>query len=866
MMGDITFVLHVLAAIFATWRLTEIVTMDRISEPVRRRWPHYLWGCPRCVSVWAGMTVTGLLIFVPWLNWPLALSWLFLVKLDVMHLRRFRGNVVRAISGGSGGLDRLHPAHPRPGGPLRGALSTLANMAGNPPEAGTTYTLLGNGTALQNGVEFAAALANPALTCGDTIVLPAGVSFQNAQSQSFVPPVKSCASNPITIRSSAAASLPTTKTTCSDSGVAFSTILCPSRDTSLFATLVGDETPVIQFPCGTKGWTFIGLKITDAAIVRGNVTFTTSHVDFNPGGCSAYDMATTTTHLVFDRTWMKPGLVAVDGGNNEVSAAIGFNFASGNVTVRRSYIEGFAGYQPGTTQRTNSYGILFGPGGPALFEDNFIAAFFNNIFLTGGQPNPSHTATVTSPTLTSATFSAVTDLAIGDYLALQVPGGSALSVTDAATSGAGSTTVTSTTGGFTSGMIGMTFYPTGGTNFVGGGRRITAVASSNSLTVATSPTPSGAGSGGIATIANCPAATGIPCYQSAVVTGIAGSVISYDPVGPDQCFSSTQYISQCKLTVAPLSGGISTWRGLLPHDITVNRNVMFKPLWWQSGIFSGGAKNYVEIKQCDTCLFTGNRIQGACSNFVTPETAGSATNNAAPWVTIKNLTVRSNLIQGNGYLGWIATNDESTNITPQDLLYENNLLTAMPLYCPPLGSPGEHLVDNGAVFVGGASLRVSWKHNTLRGATTDGNLLAVLQSGAVFGQPASTDAVWRDNLHDYFWYGLSVQYTRDAAFPNFTEDHNVLNTRFDIQPGRDPCGNVDNPGQQTKQFPNSCATTPTGLAANDAAVKFANAAACDDGSDYHGCGLASDSVYKGKASDATDPGVNLTLLDAALSG
>ena len=56
------------------------------------------------------------------------------------------------------------------------------------------------------------------------------------------------------------------------------------------------------------------------------------------------------------------------------------------------------------------------------------------------------------------------------------------------------------------------------------------------------------------------------------------------------------------------------------------------------------------------------------------------------------------------------------------------------------------------------------------------------------------------------------------------------------------------------------------MVTSDAAVGFVNVSAADTGGDYHGYALAPTSPYKGRASDGTDPGVNLGLLDAALSG
>lgn len=74
---------HILAAVAATWRLTDMILGDRIFEPIRKRFPGYLLTCPRCVSVWAGIACTAAYLLWPWANWPLALSWSYLFLLHV---------------------------------------------------------------------------------------------------------------------------------------------------------------------------------------------------------------------------------------------------------------------------------------------------------------------------------------------------------------------------------------------------------------------------------------------------------------------------------------------------------------------------------------------------------------------------------------------------------------------------------------------------------------------------------------------------------------------------------------------------------------------------------------------------------------
>jgi hypothetical protein len=78
-METLMIILHFVAALMATGRITELLTQDRITERMRNRWPIYLWTCPRCVSVWAGIWATVMFYFAPFVNWPFALSWLYLI-------------------------------------------------------------------------------------------------------------------------------------------------------------------------------------------------------------------------------------------------------------------------------------------------------------------------------------------------------------------------------------------------------------------------------------------------------------------------------------------------------------------------------------------------------------------------------------------------------------------------------------------------------------------------------------------------------------------------------------------------------------------------------------------------------------------
>lgn len=83
-----------LAAVFAAFRLSEIITLDYIALPLRNwlkqreaksahwwwHWPHYFMTCPRCVSVSTGLVCY--LWFPVTLNIALAISWLAIAHWD----------------------------------------------------------------------------------------------------------------------------------------------------------------------------------------------------------------------------------------------------------------------------------------------------------------------------------------------------------------------------------------------------------------------------------------------------------------------------------------------------------------------------------------------------------------------------------------------------------------------------------------------------------------------------------------------------------------------------------------------------------------------------------------------------------------
>lgn len=85
---------HLLMAIVAAWRITELFTQDRITSKLREKFPTYLWQCPRCMSVWAGAWCALVYALgqrwpmLLWLNWPFALAWFYLTHVEWLVTKR----------------------------------------------------------------------------------------------------------------------------------------------------------------------------------------------------------------------------------------------------------------------------------------------------------------------------------------------------------------------------------------------------------------------------------------------------------------------------------------------------------------------------------------------------------------------------------------------------------------------------------------------------------------------------------------------------------------------------------------------------------------------------------------------------------
>lgn len=291
------------------------------------------------------------------------------------------------------------------------------------------------------------------------------------------------------------------------------------------------------------------------------------------------------------------------------------------------------------------------------------------------------------------------------------------------------------------------------------------------------------------------------------VTGISGSTVSYTPVTAQM--SCTPGI--------PDVGGVARWSGDHIRNIEVQGNYLDKPDAWNA--FSS-PKAWVEVKECVGCIVDGNDMYSGVGTAIAFTVRNQ--DGASPWATIENLRFTNNRMRGYKWgNSLLLTDNEQPSATASRILIQNNLWER-PLLDP---NSAAHFLQ----LVGGNDVSVI--HNTI---VQPGN--PVVTDGR-----SVTNFVFRDNITANYQYGMQCYLgTAQACWPNAQVAGNVIiDTRWDKGDGplsnRYPAGNY---------FPEL------------------NQVGFVEGTLL----LSATSAYKGKASDGTDPGVDIQALLAALGG
>jgi len=310
---------------------------------------------------------------------------------------------------------------------------------------------------------------------------------------------------------------------------------------------------------------------------------------------------------------------------------------------------------------------------------------------------------------------------------------------------------------------------------------------------------------------------GLVSYAYVVkVDTISGNTVTYRGMYPDGIQSPL-----------PVDGSTAQWRGLQLDGVTVTNNTFSKRAEWCSGQY-GISKSVWEMKDGSHVLFEGNivDIPPHCAPINTAFTANQTGD--APWMDTSHNIFRNNIFKGLGRIVAYGSYNHANPVST-DMTFTNNLMY--------FDSP-----ENFFQIGNGASWTVT--HNTVRGITN-----SIMQSGGD-GRSPVTGISFKDNIlypGPYFWNGIA------ADWPDRSGTNNVMILNGNVPPPNWPA-NAQGLFAGDFQVP------------NDSVVGFSNISSADSGGDYHGYALSSSSLYKGKASDGKDPGVDFAALDAALAG
>ena len=201
------------------------------------------------------------------------------------------------------------------------------------------YRCTDSGNTATNGTNFRDTFA--AATCGDTIVLPAGVTFSTGTSAEakFNFPLLSC-SGWVTIQSSKSGELP-------------EGVRVDPADSAKFATLEanGSGGAAAQFAGGVHHYKFVGIIFTTGS----NIAAVAGIVN----GLAVDDKTTATIgnwphHIWFDRCIFRPYEYAAGASDPFRSASFGVNIEGEEVWVTNSLIYGFMGTRTDVPTRTVS--------------------------------------------------------------------------------------------------------------------------------------------------------------------------------------------------------------------------------------------------------------------------------------------------------------------------------------------------------------------------------------------------------------------------------------------------------------------------------------------------------------------------------
>ncbi len=436
-------------------------------------------------------------------------------------------------------------------------------------------------------------------SCGDNLILDAGATWDGT----FLLPNKSCTSiTPITITSSAAASLPVCRVAPADA-------TNMPRVRTLGGGTIG---AAFEFQTNAAYWIIDGLELTDNAATSANVS---ALID----GQSAVGV----NHITVRRTYEHQ---KETGTNYNRTVQRAWWFEGDTFLAECNYVGPLVGYfysavAGNNTTLMNTECLISITGSNLTILDNYCSVWYNGVFTGGSDTLPQNTATLTGASTTSATFSNVTGLASGIVPRFGVQG-----------------TGTLVSSGST-GTLTITAQPTPpmssadiGGDGLSASIEIVDAAPSRLLQCSSIV-------GNVCTFTWVQASThpangaySFVLYQTAMVSSVVGSVVNYTPNSHDQLLHTPQ--------VAAWNFGT---QGTV-HDVTLQKNTFYiDPAFGLNAFMTTGncPKGGFEMKNVKNLTVLGNYFQGYPGVLAL---TNANQNGTAPWTTTSNVTIQSNWI------------------------------------------------------------------------------------------------------------------------------------------------------------------------------------------------------------------------------
>lgn len=301
--------------------------------------------------------------------------------------------------------------------------------------------------------------------------------------------------------------------------------------------------------------------------------------------------------------------------------------------------------------------------------------------------------------------------------------------------------------------------------------------------------------------------------------------------------------------------------GLVPSDIEVKNNYMYKPFSWKidDPTYAGKhwtIKNLFELKTGVRVLLEANIMENSWADLPIGQ-SGSAIlltvrseSGGSPQANVKDITIRNNIIRhtGNG-ISLSGHDDQGPSLQTQRIKISNNLLED--INGPAFGD-GNVAGPNDGVFIKiGDPKNVFIDHNT------------IFQTGAItWVYDTVTDFIFTNNIVNCF---ISAGGYQGIYGPGFAQGGNGPMGAFfpDITDANQHFHKNVFIGGNAAKYSNYSGISKNYFPATTSDINFVDYA---NGSlDFHNYALSSSSIYKNAGSDNSDIGIDLMQLDSALN-